>query len=77
MYYIYRSPCSNNIVHATIFSDLYDERMLLEQFLDKQSLEDWAELKNKEICWCESDPIPHSLSTESFPDKDFNWRNVM
>lgn len=62
MYYIYRSPSSNNIVHVVSDKDLYSERMLLEEFEDFETVKSYAELHNKEICLCESNPIPHSLS---------------
>ena len=62
MFYIYRSPTLNNIVHVTTDKDLYSDGYLEEIFQTKGFVEIYAKEVNKEICWCDENPIPHSLS---------------
>lgn len=62
MYYIYRSPTLNNIVHVTRDKDLYSESYYIGVCGTKDEVNAYNVLAGKEICWCDENPIPHSLS---------------
>lgn len=62
MYYIYSSPTNSHFIHVTKDKDLYDERYLLISFDKRSGVSLWATDKKVEICWCDEQAIPHSLT---------------
>lgn len=62
MFYVYKSPTGNNFIHVTTDKELYSEGYLLKTFSTATECDEYALLEKKEICWCDYNPIPHSLS---------------